>query len=131
MATMRCIFGSTHTPSLHWRQAAEHTLHAWGSTHLRYRYIEMLRRAKDEGIVTHLSTLWDTYFEGGRDHRYPSCSSINIPYLEGDYWPGACVRAGQGQRGHSVKHSDALPGLGLGKQSCLQILEARTHGAWT
>lgn len=54
----------------------------------------MLKRAKEEGIVTHLSTLWDMYFEGGRDHRYERCSSINIPYLEGDYWPGAEKDAG-------------------------------------
>lgn len=52
-------------------------------------YIEMLKLAKEEGIVKHLSTLWDTYFEGGRDHRMERCSVTYIPYMEGDYWPGA------------------------------------------
>ncbi len=48
----------------------------------------MLKMAKEEGIVSHLSTLWDTYFEGGRDHRLERCSATHIPYMEGDYWPG-------------------------------------------
>lgn len=59
------------------------------SDRLRAWYIEMLKLAKDEGIVVHLSTLWDTYFEGGKDHRTDKCSATHIPYLEGDYWPGA------------------------------------------
>lgn len=45
---------------------------------------------QNERIVVHLSTLWDTYFEGGRDHRLEKCSATMIPYLEGDYWPGEC-----------------------------------------
>jgi E1A/CREB-binding protein len=35
-----------------------------------------------------VSTLWDTYFDGGRDHRLDSVSIMQMPYLEGDYWPG-------------------------------------------
>jgi E1A/CREB-binding protein len=48
----------------------------------------MLRRAREEGTVTHVTTLWDSFFEGGRDHRYDKPSVTHIPYLEGDYWPG-------------------------------------------
>ncbi len=48
----------------------------------------MLRQARSEGIVIHLSTLWDTYFPGGKDHRMEKCSAVSIPYLEGDYFPG-------------------------------------------
>lgn len=58
------------------------------SDRLRAWYHDMLRKAKDEGIVVHISTLWDTYFEGGRDHRMEKPSATHIPYLEGDYWPG-------------------------------------------
>lgn len=32
--------------------------------------------------------MWDTHFEGGRDHRRELCSATQIPYLEGDYWHG-------------------------------------------
>jgi hypothetical protein len=39
------------------------------SDRLRAWYHDMLRRARDEGSVAHISTLWDSYFEGGRDHR--------------------------------------------------------------
>ncbi len=48
----------------------------------------MLKKAKEEGSVTHVTTLWDSFFEGGRDHRYDKPSVTHIPYLEGDYWPG-------------------------------------------
>lgn len=58
------------------------------SDRLRQWYIEMLKTAKEEGIVKHITTLWDTYFEGGKDHRSERCSATSIPYLEGDYWPG-------------------------------------------
>lgn len=39
------------------------------------------------------STLWDTFFEGGRDHRRDRCSAALIPYLEGDYWHGEAENA--------------------------------------
>lgn len=58
------------------------------SDRLRAWYLDMLRRSKEEGIVTHISTLWDTFFEGGRDHRCDRISATYIPYLEGDYWHG-------------------------------------------
>lgn len=44
--------------------------------------------ARNRGIVKHMSTLWDMYFEGGKDHRLERCSATHMPYLEGDYWPG-------------------------------------------
>lgn len=52
------------------------------------RYHDMLKKAREEGSVTHVTTLWDSFFEGGRDHRYDKPSVTHIPYLEGDYWPG-------------------------------------------
>lgn len=42
--------------------------------HLR-RYIDMLKDARARGIVVHLSTLWDTFFDGGKDHRMDRVSS--------------------------------------------------------
>lgn len=40
------------------------------SDRLRAWYHDMLKKAKHEdGSVVHVSTLWDTFFEGGRDHR--------------------------------------------------------------
>jgi len=58
------------------------------SDRLRFWYLDMLKQAKSEQIVIHISTLWDTYFPGGRDHRMEKCSATHIPYLEGDFWPG-------------------------------------------
>eukprot|EP00798_Chlamydomonas_sp_ICE-L_P023039 gene23039-30234_t len=58
------------------------------SDRLRNWYLDMLKIARGDGIVSHVTTLWDTYFEGGRDHRMDRCSATHIPYLEGDYWPG-------------------------------------------
>lgn len=58
------------------------------SDRLREWYLNMLRRGKSEGIVTHISNLYDTFFVGGKDHRVESPSVAHLPYLEGDYWPG-------------------------------------------
>ena len=32
--------------------------------------------------------MWDTYFEGGRDHRIARPTIQHLPYYDGDYWPG-------------------------------------------
>lgn len=53
------------------------------SEHLREWYLRMLRQAQVEGSVTHLSNLWDTFFDGGRDHRVDRPSSTHLPYFEG------------------------------------------------
>jgi hypothetical protein len=53
------------------------------SEHLREWYLRMLRVAQEEGSVTHLSNLYDTFFEGGRDHRLPAPSASHMPYFEG------------------------------------------------
>ena len=45
-------------------------------------------QAKAEGIVTYVSNLYDTYFEGGKEHRLDKPSITHVPYFEGDYWPG-------------------------------------------
>ncbi|GAB4815528.1 hypothetical protein N2152v2_002574 [Parachlorella kessleri] len=58
------------------------------SDRLRDWYHTMLRQAKAEGIVTYVSNLYDTYFEGGKDHRLDKPSITHVPYFEGDYWPG-------------------------------------------
>jgi hypothetical protein len=60
----------------------------WPLLSLHLRYHDMLKKAKEEGSVVHVTTLWDSFFEGGRDHRYDKPSVTHIPYLEGDYWPG-------------------------------------------
>jgi len=39
--------------------------------------------AKAEGTVAHLSNLFDTFFEGGRDHRVERASITHMPYFEG------------------------------------------------
>ena len=36
------------------------------SDRLRGWYHDVLRRAREEGTVVGISTLWDSYFEGGR-----------------------------------------------------------------
>ena len=43
----------------------------------------MLRIAQEEGVVTHLSNLYDTFFPGGRDHRIDRPSVTQVPYFEG------------------------------------------------
>jgi E1A/CREB-binding protein len=58
------------------------------SDRLREWYLTMLRRGKVEGTVTYISNLYDTYFEGGKDHRIERPSILELPYLDGDYWPG-------------------------------------------
>jgi E1A/CREB-binding protein len=58
------------------------------SDRLREWYLSMLKRAKDEEIVVYISNLFDTFFQDGRDHRLERPSVTDLPYLEGDYWPG-------------------------------------------
>lgn len=58
------------------------------SDRLREWYLSMLRSAKAEGTVAYISNLYDTFFAGGRDHRVERPSITDLPYLEGDYWPG-------------------------------------------
>ena len=53
------------------------------SDRLREWYLTLLRAAKERGIVAHISNLFDTFFEGGRDHRVPKPSVTHMPYLEG------------------------------------------------
>lgn len=57
-------------------------------TRLREWYLSMLRRAKDEGIVVHITNLFDAYFDGGKDHRIKKPTILSLPYLDGDYWVG-------------------------------------------
>ena len=81
------------------------------SDRLRAWYLDMLKDAKSKGIVAHLSTLWDTYFEGGRDHRLERCSATHIPYLEGDYWHG---ESGGGEGEGDYWHGEGRGGGGVG-----------------
>ena len=53
------------------------------SDRLREWYHMLLRQAKSEGIVTYLSNLYDTFFEGGKDHRVEKPSVLHLPYFEG------------------------------------------------
>ena len=61
------------------------------SDHLREWYLRMLRIAQEEGVVTHLSNLYDTFFPGGRDHRIERPSVTQVPYFEGT--PHLCQSA--------------------------------------
>lgn len=58
------------------------------SDRLREWYLSMLKRSQEEGIVTYVSNLFDTFFNGGKDHRITRPSVTDLPYLAGDYWPG-------------------------------------------
>ncbi len=40
-------------------------------------------QAQAEGTVTYVSNMWDTYFEGGRDHRLDRLSITQLPYYDG------------------------------------------------
>lgn len=48
---------------------------------LRSWYVSLLQKAKEEGIVTHITNLWDEHFKS-------VCDATIVPYFEGDYWPG-------------------------------------------
>ena len=58
------------------------------SDRLREWYLNMLRRSQKEGTVTYISNMFDTFFDGGKDHRVARPSVTDLPYLAGDYWPG-------------------------------------------
>lgn len=58
------------------------------SDRLREWYLAMLRRSRTEGSVVYISNLYDAFFEGGRDHRRERPSATDLPYYDGDYWPG-------------------------------------------
>ena len=55
---------------------------------LREWYHALLDEAARRGIVTFRSTLYDTFFPGGRDHALAAPTVKNLPYFEGDFWPG-------------------------------------------
>jgi E1A/CREB-binding protein len=57
---------------------------------LRQWYHRMLEKAKDEGIVLEILTLYDEYFaNNGKDALSGiSCNPTCLPYFEGDYIPG-------------------------------------------
>ena len=60
------------------------------SDRLREWYLSMLRTGKEKGLVTHLSNLFDTFFEGGRDHK-EKASATCMPYLDGGARPPPCL----------------------------------------
>ena len=99
------------------------------SDRLRAWYLDMLRKAREEGLVQHVTTLWDTYFEGGRDHRMERCSAAAIPYLEGDYWPGEAenllTNMSEAQRQAGKKGSKA----GGGSASSRKSSKGKRYGA--
>lgn len=71
------------------------------SEHLREWYLRMLRQSQAEGVVTHLSNLYDTFFEGGRDHRVERPSTTHLPYFEGVgcFWLFRCTRQPDREQG--------------------------------
>lgn len=56
-------------------------------------------QAQAEGTVTYVSNMWDTYFEGGRDHRLDHLSITQLPYYDGARlgrgWAGCRAVAGR------------------------------------
>ena len=58
------------------------------SDRLREWYLNMLKRSQKEGTITYVSNMFDTFFDGGKDHRLPRPSVTDLPYFSGDYWPG-------------------------------------------
>jgi hypothetical protein len=58
------------------------------SDRLREWYHAVLRRGKELGVVQHVSNLFDTFFEGGKDHRSEKVTIQALPYLEGARAPG-------------------------------------------
>ena len=79
------------------------------SDRLREWYLSMLKRCQEEGIVTYVSNLFDTFFNGGKDHRVSRPSVTDLPYLAGDYWPG------EAEKHLAVKEELAAPAGGTSR----------------
>jgi E1A/CREB-binding protein len=58
------------------------------ASHLREWYHKLLDAAARRCIVSFRSTLFDAFFPGGRDHALTSVTARNLPYFDGDFWPG-------------------------------------------
>jgi E1A/CREB-binding protein len=58
------------------------------ASHLREWYHILLDEAARRGIVSFRSSLYDSFFEGGKDHALTGVSSRRLPYFDGDFWPG-------------------------------------------
>eukprot|EP00239_Pterosperma_sp_CCMP1384_P009689 CAMPEP_0197866002 /NCGR_PEP_ID=MMETSP1438-20131217/43976_1 /TAXON_ID=1461541 /ORGANISM="Pterosperma sp., Strain CCMP1384" /LENGTH=1499 /DNA_ID=CAMNT_0043484531 /DNA_START=201 /DNA_END=4700 /DNA_ORIENTATION=- len=54
---------------------------------LRDWYQKMLQKSKEDGVVTSITNMWETYWSAGRDKE--TQSAAKIPYYDGDYWPGS------------------------------------------
>lgn len=79
------------------------------SDRLREWYLSMLKRSQEEGIVTYMSNLFDTFFNGGKDHRVLRPSVTDLPYLAGDYWPG------EAEKHLAVQEEPAMPAGGTSR----------------
>lgn len=57
---------------------------------LRNWYIELLEKAKDDGIVVETTNFYEEYFADGGENApgAPATSPMSLPYFEGDYIPG-------------------------------------------
>lgn len=57
---------------------------------LRQWYLDMLEKAKQQGVVLKVNTLYDEYFKNnGKDSTLGSAvDPTSLPYFEGDYIPG-------------------------------------------
>lgn len=57
---------------------------------LRNWYIELLDRAKEDGIVVETTNFYEEYFANAGENApgVPATSPLSLPYFEGDYIPG-------------------------------------------
>ena len=84
---------------------------------LRSWYITLLRKAKDEGIVTRITNLWDDHFKADLD---ATC----VPYFEGDYWPGEAENVLKALEDESNERSDGK----ARKSSCSAKSKSKARG---
>lgn len=71
-----------HCHPIHQMTPNDDVLCAW--------YVEMLTKAKDEGIVIETRTLYDEYFKNNAINPETGCmyDPTSLPYFDGDYIPG-------------------------------------------
>mmetsp|Transcript_24255 Transcript_24255/g.82875 ORF Transcript_24255/g.82875 Transcript_24255/m.82875 type:complete len:1312 (+) Transcript_24255:116-4051(+) len=103
---------------------------------LREWYLKLLRMMQKEGTVAHIDNLYDEYGLGSVESMR---SAVEVPYFDGDYWPGAAeemisgIKAEEEERQANLKRSKskATTARKAGKNPTSKRLQALNGGTQT